>query len=91
MSKNDSFSSKEDCDYRDHVVDEIYDLSTVKPSFNDLDFNLISVLTSFLHSSFEPLVFIDKEHKIESEKVDLYTLFSLNRHYRKYRCGCRTI
>ena len=60
MSKNDSISSKEDCDHRDHVVDEIDDLSTVKPSFNDLDFNLISVVISFLHSSFEPLVFIDK-------------------------------
>ena len=54
-------------------------------SFNDLDFNLITKVTAFLHSSFEPLVFIENVHKIKSEKVDLYTLFSLNKHYRKYK------
>ena len=47
MSKNDLIGCN------DHEVDEIDDLSIAKASFNDLDFNLISTVITYLthHSS----------------------------------------
>jgi len=59
-------------------------------SFNDLDFNIITLVTTFIHSKYEPLkaYFSDNIYtaeKLNAEDVELGVLFLLNTHYRRYK------
>ena len=59
-------------------------------SFNDLDFNIITLVTTFIHSKYKPLkaYFSDDTYTAEqfnAEDVELGVLFSLNTHYRRYK------
>jgi len=59
-------------------------------SFNDLDFNIITLVTTFIHSKYKPLkVYFSSDtytaEQINAEDVELGVLFSLNTHYRRYK------
>ena len=60
-------------------------------SFNDLDYNVITVITSFIHSKYEPLMFYEPDYgeytkaQYNAENDAICILLSLNHHYRNYK------
>ena len=60
-------------------------------SFGDLDYNVITVITSFIHSKYEPLKFYypdDDDYtkaQYNAENDAICILLSLNHHYRNYK------
>ena len=61
-------------------------------SFGDLDYNVITVITSFIHSKYEPLKYYEPDDDEEYTKAQynaendaICILFSLNHHYRNYK------
>ena len=75
----------------ENVIESITTLSGT--SFNNLDYNIITVICQYIHSKFKPLLNyypIDEEdnYSIEQynlENASLNLLFVLNKHYRSYK------
>lgn len=65
-------------------------LSLTCSSFSDLDYNLITIITTYIHSKYKPLQYYEPD---DSYKIDQYNaendticiLLSLNHHYRSYK------
>jgi len=58
-------------------------------SFNDLDFNIITVITQYFNSKFKPFDSnfpnSNKTKQYNAASEELHLLFSLNSHYRRYK------
>ena len=76
------------------VENSLFVLSTpasmICTSFNDLDFNLITLLTTFIHSKYKPLKVYSSDDKCTKEHcnaddAELCVMLSLNKHYRVYK------
>ena len=65
--------------------------SRICTSFSNLDFNVITVIISFIHSKYEPLKYYEPNYydytvdQYNAENDAICILMSLNHHYRSYK------